>query len=470
MKVEKKHFFKANGMQWLIFSFLMAAKLCFSSENPEAYQPTPIGSVFIRLAQRPTPVSLSISPIAIQAAQVNSNFMLNLNPYIRLAPSEFSYQVTNAFINTETAYLLATINGIHGLPSGLSQINNRAGDCSPVFSIGTQQSCMLHFYSNNDRYFSENEAFGPALSMIVTWRWGDKKRRGGGVNVTAQPLASQTIAAVLSPMLMPINTNVKPAMQDGLHFDPKTMSILGTPTRVGIYRFTVEASNGYASAMPRELIINVGINPKDTPVFRTNYSIASVMSNHHYHLSLLDFLESKPGFMVTNQVNFRIDSNYPHPDWLSINPKNAVFLEGYAPQLDGVYEHNVTLIASSNTGGDSLPITLSIPVALNLANKPIIEKGISLTRQFGASIHHNFQENIIDPIADGSLKVIIDEIAPAAPWLSISPSNPSELIGVIPEKAIGQQYQITLHANTREGGNSDTSIISLTIEPMQDIA
>ena len=76
---------------------------------------------------------------------------------------------------------------------------------------------------------------------------------------------------------------------------------------------------------------------------------------------------------------------------------------------------------------------------------------------------YDFRTDIIDSTADNSLKIIIDKIEPEAPWLMTSPMNPTELIGVVPMDAVGQIYQLTLHANNAIGGSSDPVTIPLQI-------
>ena len=187
------------------------------------------------------------------------------------------------------------------------------------------------------------------------------------------------------------------------------------------------------------------------------------MPTQHYRLSLVDLIEPTPGFMTSNQISFRIDTNYPHPDWLSIDKEDATLLEGIVPSTDAGLEREITLIASSNTGGDSLPLTIKIPVAYDPSKKPILDKGIQLAGVAGATMHVDFRSQITDPMADNSLKIIIDKIEPAAPWLSMSSWNPLELVGIVPADAVGQDYQITLHANTAIGGDSESVIIPLEI-------
>ena len=87
------------------------------------------------------------------------------------------------------------------------------------------------------------------------------------------------------------------------------------------------------------------------------------MPEQEYRLNLLDLIETRPSFMRSNQVSFEIDKNLPYPSWLSIDKDNATFLHGHVPSSEAGQNRSVTLIASSNAGGDSLPLTITIPVA-----------------------------------------------------------------------------------------------------------
>ena len=78
-------------------------------------------------------------------------------------------------------------------------------------------------------------------------------------------------------------------------------------------------------------------------------------------------------------------------------------------------------------------------------------------------INNDLHDSIIDPSGDGSLILIIDKTEPVAPWLAISPVNPTTLTGTVPDDATGQHYQINLRANSRSGGSSDLVKIPLQI-------
>jgi hypothetical protein len=86
-----------------------------------------------------------------------------------------------------------------------------------------------------------------------------------------------------------------------------------------------------------------------------------------------------------------------------------------------------------------------------------------LEKLAGTNIYEDLSSYIKDPAHDTNLKVILEKIEPANTWLSISPLHPTVLEGTVPDTATGQQYQLTLKANTSEGGSSESVIIPLQI-------
>jgi hypothetical protein len=77
------------------------------------------------------------------------------------------------------------------------------------------------------------------------------------------------------------------------------------------------------------------------------------MPEKEYSLNLLDLIEPIEGFGKTNQVNFSIDLNKPHPHWLNLDKNNPNVLYGKAPSSAAGQMVELTLMATSNTGGDS---------------------------------------------------------------------------------------------------------------------
>ncbi len=259
---------------------------------------------------------------------------------------------------------------------------------------------------------------------------------------------------------IPAQGIVYPAEQDGLHFDQNSFSLVGTPMRTGTYFFKVSAQNANGSAAPVDMQINVQPNPKDKPVFKQHYSMASVLPEQRYNMNLMELIEPQVGFMITNQISFRIDTNCSHPDWLSVPEEDNTRLVGKVPSNAAGQEVEVTLIASSNTGGDSA-MTIKIPVAYDPAMKPVINT-FELKKVAGTQFYKDLSEYINDPAHDSSLRVVLDKVEPEAAWLSVSSINPTILEGAVPPEASGQLFQLTLRATT-VGGGSDPVTIPLQI-------
>jgi hypothetical protein len=155
---------------------------------------------------------------------------------------------------------------------------------------------------------------------------------------------------------------VTPSQQDGLVFDPNSLSLIGKPARTGAYIFHVSVMNVQSSTEDLIVQINVASNGKDKPLFKKIFSIDSAIKNTQYSLNLLDLLQENPSFMVSNQISFRVDNNRKHPEWLKIPKENPTILSGKVPPELTQKEVELSLIAHSNTGGDSERVTIKIPI------------------------------------------------------------------------------------------------------------
>ena len=444
-----------------VFVVLFSAFAC--AGEADFLPPYPTGSMKIQLSEAPSSAVLSMYAIPTQDARVHSPFNLPLSPYVGSTPIEFRYMVTNEYKNTKTSNLKATNTSLQGLPAGVFQSVVRAGDCPINFVLPNRDSCLLHLYVDRNQYTSSKKAFGPRVDVKVFWLWGKHKDYPNTMEGHVTVAAPDRIVDLLPAVMRPIKLTVTPAQQAGLQFDPQSKSIKGTPTQAGIFSFKVSASDGNSTSAALEVLVRVDIDPKDTPVFKINPSIASAMPNQAWQLNLMDLLEPRPGFMVSNQVSFRIEKNLPHPDWLSIDEKNPTILKGRASSNQAGQTESITLIATSNTGGESQPMTINIPVAFDPAKKPRIHADISLAAVAGSEFHHDFRASISDPTQDGNLQILLDRIEPATLDLKISPYNPTEVFGVIDDKDEGKEYKLVLRAKTAVGGVSDPVTVPLNI-------
>ncbi|WP_018576613.1 putative Ig domain-containing protein [Legionella shakespearei] len=255
---------------------------------------------------------------------------------------------------------------------------------------------------------------------------------------------------------------VEPAEQDGLHFDPSLVALTGKPSHTGTYIFKVTARNKNGSAEPVSLRIDVEANIKDKPVFKEIYPVVTAVSGKKYHMALMNLIEPQTGFKVTNQVSFRIEKRVNTPDWLTISKADGLLLTGEVPDGIGGTDVEINLIATSNTGGDSEPFTLKIPVAHDPEKIPVIDT-FELCKDAGSQLHENLSQYIHDPAFDNSLQLILDKVTPDADWINVSPVNPTMLNGTVPMNATGKKFMLTLRASTVTGGSSEPVTVPLQI-------
>lgn len=257
---------------------------------------------------------------------------------------------------------------------------------------------------------------------------------------------------------------ISPMAQDGLSFDAETFSIIGIPERTGSYAFKIAAKNANGTTKASDLIINVAEESKNTPQFKSDYQVPSAARSQKYSINLLELIEKKADLNLSNQISFRIDEIASNPGWLAIAKDNATRLEGEAPKQLAGTELAVTLIASSNTGGDSEPKTIQIPIALDPSQRPFMEF-FKINQVANTYFSKDLAEYVQDPSQDGSLKILIDKIVPSAPWLHLSPDHPTILEGFIPSEAADKTYRMTVRANNLTGGSSIPIVAQLIIKP-----
>jgi hypothetical protein len=251
----------------------------------------------------------------------------------------------------------------------------------------------------------------------------------------------------------------------GLRFEPSDFTIRGVPNKVGIVTFSIGTHNTFSQAAPTNLTLNIRYNERDKPRFKKNYSIAAARPEEMYTINLMDLLEANPGFNVNNQISFQLDKSYPNPGWLNIKSEDPRFLVGTPDKNLAGQTVAVTIMATSNTGGNAAtPLTIHIPIAQDPTLRPTI-KHFEMEQAAGNQFSTTLAKYIEDPANHPNLKVLIDKIEPEGTELKIAITNHTTLKGIIPNNATGQLYQITLHANTPAGGDSEKVTIPLQITP-----
>jgi hypothetical protein len=388
---------------------------------------------------------LAVYAIPPQQALANADFIFYISPFFNRTRPEIEYSVTNNVNHPMPIYVV-------GLPSGVNQVSDGQNMCQQGANLNASQTCILKFWIDKKKY-KHSTYGGPIVCGCPEWI------------SCSLPTPNQRIDGEVARAPDSVNIIATPTEQDGLQFNAATASIVGKPTRTGVYRFniTLQDSNGLTSSQP--LDIHVTVNLDDKPVFKKQYSLTSATPEEDYRLNLVNLLDNKPGYLATHQVHFRIDPNHTHryPNWIQLDETSMTTLYGHVPNAEAGQLKELTVIASSNTGGDSEPLTIQIPVAFDPQKKPVFLENVHLTAMANSRFDSDLRTNLFDPLNDSSLKIILDKVEPEAPWLRVSPMNPTTLSGHVPADAVGQHYQLTLSANTLMGGNSTPMIIPLDI-------
>lgn len=451
MENRKSNSSKNNGLK---FKSLLLASL-FCSDSSAALQ----GNLYLQLYQAPSPPVLSMLNIPFQKGTANVDFSVNLKQFLYISKPEIKYLFKHGIYDPGAHFVIDSYRTTSGIPDGVTQIYNEPGDCSSIFTENPGFSCLAHFIVDPER-FRRGAGWGPVINTTLTWQYSSIYSTTASVAVD-QPYRFDDL---LIPIIHPINITVSPETQDGLYFDTATSSIVGKPTRTGIYSFYISATDGNATAAPRELQIGINVNPMDKPQFKLVNNIASATPKKVYHLNLEELLEQNTSFGTSNQITFELSENHPHPKWLSLDKESHTILHGEARLKDAGKLVTATIYAISNTGGKSEPETIQIPVAYDLDNRPVINNNIELSSSAGGLIRNELRNSINDPTSDQNLKLFIDKVEPEAPWLKISSYSPTEIEGEVPNDAAGKTYLISLRANNTTGGSSDVVEVPLKID------
>lgn len=369
------------------------------------------------------------------------------------------------------------------LPAG-SYVEQVFGHCPPmggVFNLW-YGDCHYNLIIPGDTI---NKVFSGAPTVAVLWQYDNKKQN---FFHKLAPIHVQVIPHCPSMLAIPIqqatanshfvlslrsfvqyyeenlrsgtvfDAQVIPAMQDGLLFDAQQLAITGIPTRIGTYTFSVGGGTSRCKTQPTIITIKVVANPKDKPVFKNSPALLTAIPDQTYHMNLLELLEQLNQFMVNNQVSFRIKNKDSNASWLSISPTNSTRLEGKVPAALAGQIAKFTLVASSNTGGDSESVNVSIPIAYDPSRKPKIKPFViaHTTEQF---MDFDLKSYVVT-MDDEPWTLFVDKTEPMVPWLS---HTATALQGTPPSDAAGEQYDVTLRINTESGGSSEAITVPIKI-------
>jgi hypothetical protein len=356
MRCKTEYARKKNGITACLMVTIVTSLL--------AKEPTPWYNLNLVQVGPPRAPKLTIKSVPTQQALINTPFYYPLTSLVAESEAEISYQLTDFSrnLNRDTTGISSVIRNIEGLPAGVAQVVLKPSDC-PVGALLTEkQTCRLRFYVYPSAYRSNPAGNGPVLVSDVRWFWGTHYKHIGG-EVLRIPISNgQPIAHALASLKEPPQLKITPTEQHGLYFDPQTSSITGTPTRTGDYEFSIRVYDQNADSISQRLIIQVNFNPQEKPVFKQKQIIPKAMPDSNYQLNLMSLIESYPNVDISNYIRFRIDTNNYYPFWLSLND-NGIVLQGHVPPEAAGFIETVTLIATSNAGGESSPLTIEIPVA-----------------------------------------------------------------------------------------------------------
>ncbi|KTC67996.1 hypothetical protein Lbir_2598 [Legionella birminghamensis] len=253
---------------------------------------------------------------------------------------------------------------------------------------------------------------------------------------------------------------VEPVEQNGLRFNPASQSLTGKPRLPGVYHFKLTASNLHSRTAAGLLTVNVSENAKEKPVFIPELILPPAMASQLYQLNLSSFLMANSDFFSSDQIRFRLDTRQANADWIKLSADGQK-LEGIVPDNDESF-WSFTLIASSNAGGDSAAKTFVIEKAIDPEKKPIIQ-----SRRLGVKAGDYFSLDIQDLLVNrkehSGIRLYLDKVEPAAPWIHYGAGSQTRLEGEIPLDAMGETFEMTVHAASREGGNSEAVIIPLNV-------
>lgn len=387
-----------------------------------------------------TPLSMGL--ISIQSSTANASFYFDIRPYISEVKNRISYKVKNN--------LPYTLYGIHlqgDLPLGIHYVDKqtRMSDCAKTFDLEPGGMCFLHFYVDEHLYqptlggdpllCSTNECFTPEVDHQLNK------------------------AVELSPG--DTHLEVNPESLNGLVYHPEHFTIEGVAELPGVYLFKINAVNKFQRSSDTYLRVEVGIDPKDKPVFKRNPLIPIASPNSLYQFNLMELLESNSTYGKSNQIRFEIFKCTNGISGLSIDEENPVLLKGVIPSSEAGNLRTLCLNATSNTGG-STQGWFDFQVGVDRTQQPIIDEDIKPFHvQVDSNLRWDMESYIHAPMGASDLRIRIDEVSPRVNWLT---SETTTLKGFIPIEAVGEVYNITLHAETKQGGSSIPKTVVLMVD------
>lgn len=256
--------------------------------------------------------------------------------------------------------------------------------------------------------------------------------------------------------------SVTPAEGGGLLFDRQTLMLTGIPVARGALEFALSVITGNTTIGPEIIHVDVEAQPSSRPMFREDAQLPSFIVGKPWRFDARALLAPASTEYPNDGLRFRIDGNYPAPEWLQMAQDSSSVLEGIAPPDSVEQQESLALIASTNTAGDSLSSVFPLKVAFDSENTPRIQP-FSLRFAPQEDFEVNLMQYVDDPTHDPALQFILDAVDPMAYWLRLRPDNPQVLEGRAPDVSAGRCFQLSLRAANTIGGSSQPIIIPLCI-------
>lgn len=254
----------------------------------------------------------------------------------------------------------------------------------------------------------------------------------------------------------------------GLIYNPQTLSITGTPDSTGYINFTARAHNKSSTSAPVTIDIEVSANPDSKPRLKSGVKMPAYSPEKSFEFNLMELVDREQ-MALGDDLSFVMRTRLHDSLLFTIDPQNKRLLKATIPasEMSGVL--TTTIAAVSNIGGESLPVTLEIPIAQDPAYKPSVQS-LTLTTEAGKDYSRDYANVITDPSNDGSLRLLLDRVEPDAPWLQVSKYNKTTIEGRVPDDVYGRRYTLYLRVSNQVGGTSEPVVSYLNIQKNREFA
>lgn len=242
-------------------------------------------------------------------------------------------------------------------------------------------------------------------------------------------------------------------------YNPKDARFLFSwiPDHTGPVSIGFQASNVYGPPSSSAFTVQVQANREHQPQWLPSVNLPAATAGTNYQANVSSLVKTTS---LTPTFTYRIDTEFSHPAWLVVDPNGN--MHGTPTESDLGQHESVTLIAHSNTGGDSDKLTKEIFINYDFALRPEINE-FQLEAPFDQVKEFSLVEYIKDPTSDPKLQLKLLGAEPSLPdWIQFD-SNRKILLVNAPRAQAGQFYGLKLVAENTKGGVSQTVVRGLKI-------